>query len=118
MSSLDTDRFRAALLEERQRIVDHLEKDSPDSLEDENDELTSSDNHLGDTAAITLDREIDETLDENAQEILRAIDAALGRIEAGTYGKCRVCGKEISPERLEAMPWADLCIDDARRMEH
>ena len=35
------------------------------------------------------------------------------RIEDGTYGTCTACGKEIAPERLEAHPWASLCIDDA-----
>jgi RNA polymerase-binding transcription factor DksA len=121
MSTIDTDRFRDLLLDERKRVVgalEHLDKENPGSLEDESGDATGSDNHLGDTAAITLDREIDYSLEENSQEVLRAIDAALGRIEQGTYGKCRVCGKEISPERLEAMPWVDLCIDDARRMEN
>ncbi|MDX6514141.1 MAG: hypothetical protein QOE36_3645 [Gaiellaceae bacterium] len=120
MSTLDTERFRETLLEERARVVaalEYLDKENPGSIEEEGGEETGSDNHLGDSAAITLDREIDDTLEENSQEVLRAIDAALKRIEDGTYGKCRVCGKDISPERLEAMPWADLCIDDARREE-
>jgi RNA polymerase-binding protein DksA len=77
----------------------------------------SSDNHLGETATATLDREIDFTLGENAEQVLAEIDAALKRIEEGTYGTCVRCGKEISPERLEAYPWASLCIDDAREAE-
>ena len=46
-----------------------------------------------------------------------AIDAALQRIEAGTYGKCVNCGAPIPEERLEAMPWATLCIDCKRKEE-
>jgi RNA polymerase-binding transcription factor DksA len=118
MSTLDTDRFRDALQEERARVVaalEYLDKENPGSIEEEGGEETGSDNHLGDSATITLDREIDDTLEENSQEVLRAIDGALKRIEDGTYGKCRVCGKDISEERLEAMPWVDLCIDDARK---
>ena len=42
-------------------------------------------------------------------------EAALGRIDDGTYGKCAVCGRQIPDERLEAVPWATLCIDDARK---
>jgi RNA polymerase-binding transcription factor len=46
-----------------------------------------------------------------------AIDAALARIDAGTYGICVNCGSQIAPERLEAMPWATLCIDCKRKEE-
>jgi DnaK suppressor protein len=42
---------------------------------------------------------------------LRDVDRALAKIDAGTYGACESCGKPISPERLEALPWAVLCID-------
>lgn len=42
---------------------------------------------------------------------LRDVDRALGKIDAGTYGACERCGKPIAPERLEALPWAVLCID-------
>jgi len=43
------------------------------------------------------------------------IDEALARIADGTYGICATCGREIGEERLEALPWATLCIDDARK---
>jgi DnaK suppressor protein len=49
--------------------------------------------------------------------MLGDIDAALKRIEEGTYGVCVTCGAQISPERLEAMPWATLCIDCKRKEE-
>ena len=61
------------------------------------------------------DRELDEGLEEGAQQTLTEIDAALKRIEDGTYGTCEVCGKPISAERLAAIPWVRLCIDDQRR---
>jgi RNA polymerase-binding protein DksA len=119
--SIDTERFRTALLEERARIekaLAGLHGSHPGSLEEEVEEISgSSDNHLGETATATLDREIDFTLGENSEQILAEIDAALKRIEDGTYGKCVRCGKEIAPERLEAYPWASLCIDDARDAE-
>jgi RNA polymerase-binding protein DksA len=41
---------------------------------------------------------------------LRDVDRALAKIEAGTYGRCERCGREIAPERLDALPWAMLCI--------
>ena len=69
------------------------------------------------SVARTLGREIDYTLGDNAEQILSSIDAALARIEEGTYGKCSSCGDEIPPGRLEAYPWASLCIDCKRKAE-
>lgn len=42
---------------------------------------------------------------------LRDVERALAKIDAGTYGPCERCGGPIGPERLEALPWAMLCID-------
>jgi len=44
------------------------------------------------------------------QQLLRAIDSALGRIRDGTYGKCLSCGKQIDGRRLAAVPWTPYCI--------
>jgi len=121
MSSIDTENFRVQLLTERERVqsaIAHLRDDHPGSLDDEVEESSpTNDNHLGETATATLNREIDYTLGENSEQVLSEIEAALKRIEDGTYGTCTACGREIAPERLEAHPWASLCIEDARRAE-
>ena len=121
MSAVDTERFRGILEEERQRVLDainYLHEETPGSLEDETEEIVgNSDNHLGDTATATLDREIDYSLEENSEHVLRAIDAALQRIEDGTFGMCETCGQPISEERLEAIPYATQCIDCRRKGE-
>ena len=121
MSAVDTERFRGILEEERQRVLDainYLHEETPGSLEDETEEIVgNSDNHLGDTATATLDREIDYSLEENSEHVLRAIDAALQRIEDGTFGTCETCGQPISEERLEAIPYATQCIDCRRKGE-
>jgi RNA polymerase-binding protein DksA len=120
-TSVDLDRYRSLLLQERERVVaaiEHIHHENPGSLEDETGEDTSGvDNHIGDVATATFDRELDYTLEDNAEALQVAIDAALKRIDDGSYGRCRICGREIAPERLEARPWTDLCIDDARREE-
>jgi DnaK suppressor protein len=119
VTELDTDRFRQLLVDERKRVVDaieYLHHENPGSLENESEERRL-DNHLAETATVTLDRELDYTLEENATRALRAIDAALARIEDGTYGTCVRCGQPIAPARLEAIPWATLCIDDKRKDE-
>jgi DnaK suppressor protein len=116
MSSIDTNRFHDALLAERARIaaaLENLRNDNAGSVEDETGEETS-DQHLADTATAMHDRELDYGLTENEEDLLTAIDAALGRIEDGTYGICTNCGKPIGEARLEALPWTDLCIDCAK----
>jgi DnaK suppressor protein len=117
--SIDTDGFRGALLKRREQLqgtIAHHDIGGA-SLLDETGELMSSsaDNHLADTATETFERELDEGLEEDAARQLREVEAALARIENGSYGTCEACGKEIPEERLEAIPWASLCIDDARK---
>jgi DnaK suppressor protein len=119
---LDIDHFRDLLVTqraqiERARVVIHQEASA--SLEDSTGELVSSslDDHFADLASETHDRELEFGLEENADEVLGEIDRALGRMDAGTYGVCTACGKPIGKERLEARPWATLCIDDQRRQE-
>ena len=116
---MDTDRFREMLVAERGRVssaIHHLHQSNSDSLEDETGEETY-DNHLADSATATLNREIDFTLEENSEHLLTAIDEALGRIEAGTFGTCVRCGRPIAEGRLEAIPYATRCIDCQRLVE-
>jgi len=120
MSVIDVDRFREALLEERRRVeaaIENLHADHPGSMRDETGEDAVYDNHLADTATETYDRELDYTLEENSEHVLGEIDSALKRIEEGSYGLCSSCGKAIPEERLEALPWATLCIDCQRERE-
>jgi DnaK suppressor protein len=122
MSAADPSRFRDLLLDRRLQVanaLDNLQKENAGSLEDETGELVSgsADQHMADTATQTVEREIGNTLELHDERLLVAIDAALTRIEAGTYGKCVNCGAQIPEERLEAMPWATLCIDCKRKEE-
>jgi len=120
VTTIDTTYYRERLEEERARLlhaVGFLEKENPGSVSDELGELAEggTDNHLGDTATAMYDRELDEALEAGAQQTLADINAALRRIDDGTYGTCEGCGKPIAPERLAAIPWARVCIDDQRR---
>lgn len=120
MSAIETDEFRKLLEEERTRLanaVEFLHDESGASLEDELGEIGGggTDNHLGDTAGAAYDRELDQGLEEGAQQTLDEIDAALARIDDGTYGICENCGEPIPEDRLRAIPWTRLCIDDQRR---
>jgi DnaK suppressor protein len=120
VSTIDTDRFREALLQERARVlaaIENLHDENPGTISDETGEDAVYDNHLADTATVTYDRELDYTLEENSEHVLADIDEALARIDQGTFGMCTTCGKPIAPERLEARPWATLCIGCQRQRE-
>jgi len=118
--TIDTDRFRAELEQHRARLQSTIAHHDigGSSLTEATGELMSSsaDNHLADTASETYEREFDEGVEEDAQAQLREVETALQRIGDGTYGTCSVCGKPIPVERLEAVPWTTLCIDDARKL--
>jgi DnaK suppressor protein len=121
-AAIDVEPFRVLLVEKRRAVLEALEylhKEHPTSLEEETGELVSgsADQHMADTATETVDREIDYTLEAHDGRLLQAIDEALARIDAGTYGVCVNCGATIPPERLEAMPWATLCIECKRKEE-
>jgi RNA polymerase-binding transcription factor len=120
VSVIDTDRFREALFDERRRVqaaLQNLHDENSGTLSEDAGEETAYDNHLADTATETYDRELDYTLEENSEHLLAEIDAALKRIEDGTYGICTNCDGQIPGERLEALPRATLCIGCQRHQE-
>jgi DnaK suppressor protein len=117
--SVDLEHFRTLLEGERERLSHAREAVHHDGslLEETGDLAIGSGDHLADSASETYMRELDEGLEENADHLLAEIDAALARIADGTFGLCASCGKPIAPERLEAVPYATLCIDDKRALE-
>ena len=117
MSALDTGHYRDLLLDRRKQVTDALEGLQAGDLALEEESVDTPSDHLADAASITYDRELEFTLEENSEHVVEAIDAALRRILEGSYGLCQNCGEPISPERLEALPYAELCIDCKRKQE-
>jgi DnaK suppressor protein len=72
--------------------------------------LSNTPLHLADLAADSFDQEIAVGMLQNEHDLLLAITAALDRVDAGTYGRCANCGKEIPEERLQAVPYAQFCV--------
>jgi RNA polymerase-binding transcription factor DksA len=66
---------------------------------------------FADVASDDIDRKMIEALGSVEIKRLRAIDAALSRINQGKYGSCMKCNKKIPAERLQAIPYAVLCVD-------
>jgi RNA polymerase-binding protein DksA len=117
--AVDVEVMRDRLLREREDVekeVLSLRGTLSTSLEEETDE-DGFDSHLGDAATATFDRELEVTLEDNEEHLLAQYDAALRRIEQGSYGKCTSCHQDIAEERLEALPYVELCISCARRRE-
>jgi len=98
---------RAALHAERDRLLAELreEVESPGPMTYGSQAAAAS--HV-------FEQQRDLALRDHNEQHLAAIDAALARLDAGTYGQCTSCRKPIAPERLEARPWAALCIDCQR----
>ena len=117
--TLDLEAARIQLEQERERLLSAIDAvNHPGSLEEETGDLSiGRDDHIADSATETFMRELDEGLEENAEHMLGEVEGALARIEDGTYGTCVVCGKPIDDERLRAVPYATLCIEDKRAEE-
>ncbi|MGZ3601687.1 MAG: TraR/DksA family transcriptional regulator [Ktedonobacterales bacterium] len=64
-----------------------------------------------DDADAMSDSERNQAILRNSVALLNQVSAALARLDAGTYGKCVRCGRDIAPRRLEALPYVTLCID-------
>lgn len=108
MTTLDIEVIRARLNAERASLVGDIE-----SLDTENkaqDDDYGVGNHSADDATEVFTRERNLALRDNADDLLARVDAALQRLDDGTYGICERCGKQINPERLEALPYAAYCI--------
>jgi RNA polymerase-binding protein DksA len=110
-------KFRKRLLEERARVEQQIQKvealDEGTSQKDELGEVAVYDQHQADVATNTFEREQDQAIDATLRDELKQIDEALQKIEVGSYGICERCKKPIAPARLEALPYATLCIDCA-----
>ncbi|MDO9556839.1 MAG: TraR/DksA C4-type zinc finger protein [Coriobacteriia bacterium] len=111
--------LKTRLEDERVRLVaeiEEYERDGQEALSDVSGENNYRD-HMADQGSATFARELGMSLEDNARETLAQVDGALGRVASGEYGTCKRCGAKIPVERLEAVPWADLCIACKEREE-
>ena len=104
------EKFRVALLAERDRLRESLR-----SLE-EGDTDTGVQDAI-DVASDVSIRDVLRGISMNEGEQLRQVEAALEKIDAGTYGTCQTCGKPIEAERLRAIPFALYCVACKRQEE-
>ena len=108
MSAGFKEAMKQKLLEIKEQILKQLVSES-DEFQEIVDDMEPKD--LADIAADDIDRRILEVLGSQEIKRLQHVDSALGRMENGHYGVCMSCGKKIPKERLQAIPYAILCID-------
>jgi DnaK suppressor protein len=107
MDAQRAERARDALAAERAKMVAELgaEMEAPE-------QMTYGSQAAAASQVFAQQRDL--ALREAAERRIKEVDAALARIDAGTFGLCTACGHPIAEARLDALPWAALCIDCQR----
>jgi DnaK suppressor protein len=101
----NSESYRTSLEQERTRLKGELGE-----LGVGPDGNLAYDSNFADTSQVTAERGEAEALAGELSETLSEVEAALVRLDEGSYGRCERCGNDISTERLEAMPMASTCI--------
>ena len=107
------ERFRQQLEQQRKEILDLYEHD----LEVGKGTFDGDADDIVDRANNAYNREFMLSLSGSERDRLREIEAALERLDDGSYGTCKPCGASIPQVRLKAVPWARYCIDCQERVE-
>jgi len=115
MNKNDLEYFKGLIASKKKELLSelgYLENSSMSATaKDQSGDLSSYSYHMADQGTDTMDREMAFSLASREGRYLHHLNEALERIEKGTYGICRSCGKEISRTRLEAVPNATQCIN-------
>jgi DnaK suppressor protein len=107
MNKNELKKFRTMLAAKQQELAPQLHRREGMAIEKTPDAL--------DEVGLAAERELTTRTLERESKNLREVRAALRRIEDGSYGTCLDCEEEISPKRLNAVPWAPLCINCQER---
>jgi len=107
MKKKDLDQLKKLLEDEKRRILRHLEDLSDTSVAD----IDTPSGDSVDLAALEINQNSLVKVGKRELNHLKKIDAALQKMEDGTYGECESCGEQIAVARLLARPVAQLCID-------
>ena len=121
MKKADIQVYKELLLALRARLRGDVSHMSDAALKNNRAEATGDLSrmpiHMADLGTDNFEQEFTLGLMENEEETLRQIEASLERIEDGSYGQCEECGGKIPKPRLEAIPYAALCVKCASQSE-
>jgi DnaK suppressor protein len=113
----ELDELRSQLEQEQEALRKQASELAEGSFGTPQSELSGEmafDEEFADAATATFERERDLSLSRNIQDLLDKIGRALQKMDGGTYGLCDRCGNAIEKARIKALPYAVLCIDDAK----
>jgi len=121
MKKTETKVFKEHLLALRARLRGDVSQLADAALKKNrsaaNGDLSSMPIHMADLGSDNFEQEFTLSLIENEGVTLEQIEAALERVEDGTYGMCEECGARIPKSRLQAIPYATMCVRCASRTE-
>jgi RNA polymerase-binding transcription factor DksA len=120
LAKTTVEKLERLLVEERGRLLrqaTELQAEAEALATEREPGDTQFDEESGEGDTINIERERDLLLSASAQQIVDDIDRALERIANGTYGLCVPAGRRINLERLEALPYAETCVDCKARAE-
>ncbi len=121
MTSTEIELYRGRLLELKKRLGGELTALEEEALRPIGGEASGSLSdvpvHPADLGTDNFEEEMAVTLLENEAQLLAEVNAALERIERGTFGRCENCGQEIPRKRLDALPYARYCLRCARLLQ-
>jgi RNA polymerase-binding transcription factor DksA len=120
LSPKTLERLKTRLLDERERLLrqsEELAAEAEQLARDRDGGDTQFDEESGEGDTVNVERERDLLLSASARQDVEDIDEALVRMKRGTYGVCKYAGRRLPLERLELLPWADVCVDCKARAE-
>ncbi|MEA2030283.1 MAG: TraR/DksA C4-type zinc finger protein [candidate division Zixibacteria bacterium] len=114
MRTREKEKYKKLLLAKRKALLEDIDyqMDSQVSttIRESTGDISSYSYHMADQGTDAMEREKGFMFASRSGRLIYHIDEALRRIEDGTYGKCLICGKQISKDRLDAVPHARMCI--------
>ena len=121
MKAEELERFKAFLLDAREHLTGNVARMEDRALRNSRQnaagDLSNMPIHMADLGTDNFEQEFTLSLMESDAGILGKIEAALERIEDGTYGQCEECGAKIPKTRLNAIPYATMCVKCASQYD-
>jgi len=113
----ELDKYREILRRKRSELVGDVANMEEEALRQNSGSLSSLPQHMAEQGSDASEQSLSLDLAQVDRNLIREIDEALARIDAGTYGICELTHKPISPDRLAELPWARYSIEAARERE-
>jgi DnaK suppressor protein len=117
LTAAEVEKYRALLLAKRSELLGNVTIIEDETFKKERSELSSMPFHMADAGSDNFEQEFALDLMDSEKKMLAEINNALRRIEEGTYGICEGKGEQIPKARLNAIPWAQYCVQCAELKE-